>query len=58
MGRAQADTYISLFNKSDNVNLDETIDRKSIIVQVLTYTIILDKKKKLKTGQLFFNTSE
>ena len=37
MGRAQSDTYISLFNKSDNVNLDETFDRKSALVHVLTY---------------------
>ena len=25
MGRAQSDTYISLFNKSDNINLDENL---------------------------------
>ena len=35
MGRAQSDTYSSLFTKSDNVNLDETFDRKSLFVHVL-----------------------
>ena len=35
MGRAQSDTYISLFNKSDNVNLDKTFDRKLVFVHVL-----------------------
>ena len=39
MGRAQSDTYSSLFTKSDNVNLDETFDRKSALVHVLSYTI-------------------
>ena len=38
MGRAQSDTYNSLFNKSDNVNLDKTFDRKSVFVHVLIYT--------------------
>ena len=38
MGRAQSDTYSSLFTKSDNVNLDETFDRKSALVHVLNYT--------------------
>ena len=38
MGRTQGDTYISLFNKRDNVNLDKTFDRKSLFVHVLTYT--------------------
>ena len=38
MGRAQSDTYSSLFTKSDNVNLDETFDRKSALVHVLRYT--------------------
>ena len=38
MGRAQSDTYSSLFTKSDNVNLDETFDRKSAFVHVLKYT--------------------
>ena len=38
MGRAQSDTYSSLFTKSDNVNLDETFDRKSALVHVLIYT--------------------
>ena len=37
MGRAQSDTYSSLFTKSDNVNLDETFDRKSALVHVLIY---------------------
>ena len=37
MGRAQSDTYSSLFTKSDNVNLDETFDRKSALVHVLRY---------------------
>ena len=37
MGRAQSDTYSSLFTKSDNVNLDETFDRKSVFVHVLMY---------------------
>ena len=35
MGRAQSDTYSSLFTKSDNVNLDKTFDRKSVFVHVL-----------------------
>ena len=35
MGRAQSDTYSSSFTKSDNVNLDETFDRKSALVHVL-----------------------
>ena len=38
MGRAQSDTYSSLFTKSDNVNLDETFDRKSVFVHVLKYS--------------------
>ena len=38
MGRAQSDTYSSLFTKSDNVNLDETFDRKSALVHVLRYS--------------------
>ena len=37
MGRAQSDTYSSLFTKSDNVNLDETFDKKSALVYVLNY---------------------
>ena len=37
MGRTQSDTYSSLFTKSDNVNLDETFDRKSALVHVLKY---------------------
>ena len=39
MGRAQSDTYSSLFTKSDNVNLDETFDQKSGFVHVLRYTL-------------------
>ena len=38
MGRAQSDTYSSLFTKSDNINLDETFDRKSVFVYVLRYS--------------------
>ena len=38
MGRPQSDTYSSLFNKSDNVNLDEAFDRKSMFVHVLRDT--------------------
>ena len=34
MGRARSDTYSSLFNISDNVNLDETFDRKMVFVHV------------------------
>ena len=37
MGRAKSDTYSSLFTKSDNVNLDETFDRKSVFMHVLSY---------------------
>ena len=37
MGRVQSDTYSSLFTKSDNVNLDETFDRKSALVHVLMF---------------------
>ena len=40
MGRAQSDTYSSLFTKSDNVNLDETLDRKSALVHVLRYNLL------------------
>ena len=39
MGRAQSDTYSSLFTKSDNVNLDETFDRKSALVHVLRHRV-------------------
>ena len=46
MGRAQSDTYSSLFTKSDNVNLDETFDRKSALVHVLTYTWFTHDKIK------------
>ena len=35
MRRAQSDTYSSLFNKTDNVNVDEAFDRKSVFVHVL-----------------------
>ena len=28
MGRAQSDTYSSMFNKSDNVKVVETFDKK------------------------------
>ena len=45
MGRAQSDTYSSLFTKRDNVNLDETFDRKSALVHVLKYTRSFQKKK-------------
>ena len=38
MGRAQSDTYSSLFTKSDNVNLDETFDRESALGIPLRYT--------------------
>ena len=41
MGRAQSDTYSSLFTKSDNVNLDKSFDRKSALVHVLKYTVII-----------------
>ena len=41
MGRAQSETYSSLFTKSDNVNLDETFDRKSALVHVLNYIILI-----------------
>ena len=39
MGRAQSDTYSSLFTKSDNVNLDKTFNRKSALVHVLKQSI-------------------
>ena len=29
MGRAQSDTYSSLFNKNDNVKVVETFDKKN-----------------------------
>ena len=35
MGRAQSDTYSLMFNKSDNVKVDETFVRKSVLVHVL-----------------------
>ena len=39
MGRAQSDTYSLMFNKSDNVKVDETFVRKSVLVHVLSYTV-------------------
>ena len=39
MGRAQSDTHSSLFTKSDNINLDETFDRKSALVHVLKFSL-------------------
>ena len=48
MGRAQSDTYSSLFTKSDNVNLDETFDRKSVLVHVLRY-----RSNRYSTGVIF-----
>ena len=44
MGRAQSDTYSSLFTKSDNVNLDETFDRKSALVHVLMHRTVCSSK--------------
>ena len=41
IGRAQSDTYSSLFTKSDNVNLDETFDRKSMFVHILSRQALL-----------------
>ena len=38
MGHTQNDTYSSMYNKSDNVNVDETFVRKSVLVHVLKYT--------------------
>ena len=38
MGHIQTDTYSSLFNKSDKVNVDETFVRKSVLVHVLRYS--------------------
>ena len=57
MGRAQSDTYSSLFTKSDNVNLDETFDRKSLFVHVLK---VLEKCTKNLIGhsRLAFNNHE
>ena len=40
MGRAQSDTYSLMFNKSDNVKVDETFVRKSVLVHVLMYICI------------------
>ena len=37
---AQINTYGSPFNKSDNVNVDETFVRKSVFVHVLTYIYV------------------
>ena len=45
MGRAQSDTYSSLFTKSDNVNLDETFDQKLVFVHVLTHITSLSSWK-------------
>ena len=39
IGRSQSDTYSSLFNKSDNVNVDETFVRKLVLVHVFNYTL-------------------
>ena len=47
MGRAQSDTYSSLFTKGDNVNLDETFDRKSALVHVLKYNILYNREGKV-----------
>ena len=43
MGRDQSDTYSSLFNKSDNVNLDETFDRKTVFVHVLKHEVSTER---------------
>ena len=48
MGRAQSDTYSSLLTKSDNVNLDETFDRKSALVHVLKYRVYPHTTSKYK----------
>ena len=40
MGHTQSDTYSSLYNKSDNVNVDETFVRKSALVHVLMYSCL------------------
>ena len=39
MGLVQSDTYSSMFTKSDNVNLAETFDRKTVSVHVLMFSI-------------------
>ena len=52
MGRVQSDTYICLFNKSDNVNVDETFDRKSVFVHVLKNMGFLNIYCILKKEQL------
>ena len=41
MGRAQSDTYSLMSNKSDNVKVDETFVRKSVLVHVLRYTCMI-----------------
>ena len=46
MGRAQSETYSSLFNKSDNVNVDETFVLKSVLVHVLNHMIKILKFPK------------
>ena len=54
MGHTQSDTYSSLFNKSDNVDVDETFVRKSVLVHVLKYTTlyILNYRTTNKTNYL------
>ena len=54
MRRAQSDSYSSLFTKSENVNLDKTLDRKSALVHVLTYRkkqSNVRKKSKVKENK-------
>ena len=59
MGRAQSDTYSSLFTKSDNVNLDETFDRKSALVHVLSYTPHFDNcQNRLSHTETLFNETK
>ena len=57
MGRAQSDTYSSLFTKSDNVNLDKTFDQKSALVHVLTHRLTIHTYciNAIKVLAMYFN---
>ena len=42
MGHAHNDTYCFLFKKTENVNVDETFDKKTVFAQVLKYSILFN----------------
>ena len=50
MVRAQSDTYSSMFNKSDNVKVVETFDKKTVCVHVLNYSKYLYMYVSISVG--------